>query len=68
MNLSPTVRSLLGVAAAVVAFLAASDPFGLPPWAQGVVAVASVAFAAAGIVPPQVGGTQQGVIDPSVKP
>ena len=66
MNLNPTVRWLLGAVAAVVGFLAASDPFGLPPWAQGVIATASVLFGALGIVPPQVGGTQQGVVNPSV--
>ena len=66
MNLSPTLRWLLGGVAAVVAALAAYDPFGLPSWAQGVIGLLSVLFAALGIVPPQVGGTQQGVVNPSV--
>jgi hypothetical protein len=66
VNLNPTVRWILGGLAAVVGFLAAFDPFGLPPWAQGVIACLSVLFGALGIVPPQVGGTQQGVVNPSV--
>jgi hypothetical protein len=49
MNLNPTVRWLLGGAAAVVGYLAASDPFGLPPAVQGGIAVLSVLFAALGI-------------------
>lgn len=53
MNLNPTVRWLLGGAAAVVGYLAASDPFGLPPAVQGGIAVLSVLFAALGITPPQ---------------
>lgn len=66
MNLSPTLRWLLGGVAAVVAFLAAFDPFGMSHTAQGIVACAAVLFAALGIVPPQVGGTQSGVVNPSV--
>ena len=67
MVLSPTLRWLLGGLAAVVAFLAATDPIGLPAWAQGAIVVASVLFAALGIVPPAVGGTQKGVVSPTVK-
>ena len=66
MNLSPTLRWLLGGVAAVVVALSAYDPFGLPQWAQGVLSLTAVLFAALGIVPPQVGGTQQGVVNPSI--
>lgn len=66
MNLSPTVRWLLGGVAAVVAYLAASDPFGFSDEVQGIVACLAVLFGSLGIVPPQVGGTQQGVVNPSI--
>lgn len=66
MNLSPTVRWLLGGVGAVVAFLAAYDPFGLPAWAQGVIACLFVLLGSLGLIPPQVGGTQQGVMSPSI--
>lgn len=67
MTLNPTVRWLLGGVAAVVGFLAAFDPFGLSHTAQGIVACASVLFAALGIVPPQAGGTQKGVVAPRLR-
>ena len=66
MNLSPSLRAVLTGAAAVVTFLAASDPFGLPPIVQGVIAVLAVLFGALGLVPPQTGGTQRGVVSPSL--
>lgn len=74
MNLSPTLRWLLGgVATAVTALggLIASDEVlasALPRWVGVVIAVLSAVFAFLNVVPPQVGGTQQGVVNPSVVP
>lgn len=66
--LSPKVRSTLTVVATVVAavggFLVTLD--GIPDWIGVVVAGLGAVFAALGIVPPQVGGTQKGVVSPDV--
>lgn len=68
MNISPGVRSILTAIAAAVAaaggVLVHAD--GIPDWVGVVVAVLGAVFAALGIVPPAVGGTQQGVTNPTV--
>jgi hypothetical protein len=70
MQLSPTVRWLLtGVAAGVTAFgglIASGVLLDLPSWVGVLVAVLGAVFSGLGLVPPQVGGTQQGVVNPSV--
>jgi hypothetical protein len=70
MNLSPTVRWLLGGVAAGVsalgALLAAGTIADAPEWLGVVVAVGGATLAALGIVPPQTGGTQQGVVNPGL--
>lgn len=67
MELSPTVRTALTVLAAMLAALAVSLPtLGAPVWVAVIIGVATTGLAALGIVPPQVGGTQTGVVNPSV--
>ena len=70
MNLNPTLRWLLtGLAAAVTALgglIAAGTITDLPSWVGVVVSVLSATLAALNIVPPQTGGTQQGVVNPAV--
>lgn len=65
MNLNPMVRWLLaglaGAATAAVSILAD----GFQPLDALLILVAL--FGALGIVPPQVGGTQEGVVNPSLK-
>jgi hypothetical protein len=71
MNLSPTARTLLTAVASGVAalggLLAAGTIGDAPEWLGVAVAVLGAVFAALGVVPPQVGGTQEGVVNPSVK-
>lgn len=67
MELSPTVRTALTVLSAMLAALAVALPtLGAPVWVAVIVGVVTTGLAALGIVPPQVGGTQQGVVNPSV--
>lgn len=70
MNLSPTVRTILTVLSAAVTTLggliAAGEVTDLPSWVGIVVAVLSGMFGALNIVPPQTGGTQQGLASPSI--
>jgi hypothetical protein len=68
MNLSPTARWVLGGVAAGVAAFGALLPTlsGVPDWVGVAVAVLAAVFGALGIIPPQVGGTQQGVANPSI--
>ena len=65
MNLNPTARWLLagafGAATAAVSILAD----GFQP--LDVLLILVALGGALGLVPPQVGGTQQGVVNPSVK-
>jgi hypothetical protein len=69
MSLSPTLRWLLGGLAASVAAFGALLPTltGVPTWVGVAGAVLGAMFAALNIVPPGVGGTQQGVVSPSLK-
>ena len=53
---------MLTFVAAVAGYLAATDPIGLPTWAQGVAAVLAVGFAAVGIIPPQMIETDHGSV------
>jgi hypothetical protein len=67
MALSPTVRTILTVIAAIVAALAVAIPtLGAPVWVGVLLGVVTTGLAALGIVPPQTGGTQQGVASPTV--
>jgi hypothetical protein len=70
LNLSPTVRWLLtGLAAGVTALgglVAAGTITDLPEWVGIAVAILGAVFSALGLVPPQTGGTQQGVVQPSI--
>ena len=67
MQFSPTARAVLTVLAAMLAALAVSLPtLGAPVWVAVAVGVVTTGLAALGIVPPQVGGTQEGVVNPSV--
>jgi hypothetical protein len=68
MQLSPKVRSVLTVVAALLAVAAVVLPAvtGVPVAVGAVVAALLTALAGLGIVPPQVGGTQLGVANPSV--
>jgi hypothetical protein len=68
VNLSPTARWLLtGLAAGVSAFGALIPTLsGVPTWVGVLVAVLGATFAGLGIVAPSVGGTQQGVVNPSL--
>jgi hypothetical protein len=68
VNLSPTARWLLtGLAAGVSAFGALIPTLsGVPTWVGVAVAVLGATFAGLGIVAPGVGGTQQGVVNPSL--
>lgn len=64
MNLSPVVRTLLAaiVAAATAALTLTADGVSL----QDGIIILLAGIGAFGIVPPQVGGTQQGVVNPSL--
>lgn len=68
MQLSPKVRSILTVVATVLAVAAAVIPTvtGVPVVVGAIIAAVLTALAGFGIVPPQVGGTQVGVANPSV--
>jgi hypothetical protein len=70
VNLSPTVRWVLtGLAAGVTALgglVAAGTITDLPEWVGITVAILGAIFSALGLVPPQTGGTQQGVVQPSI--
>lgn len=71
MQLSPTLRWLLGgLSAAITTFggLVAADQIlasSLPAWVGVALSVAGAVLAFL-LVPPQVGGTQQGIVNPSV--
>lgn len=68
--MSPAVRHVLSAVAAGVsavgALIAAGTITDAPEWLGVAVAVSGAMFAALGIVPGQVGGTQQGIVNPSV--
>jgi hypothetical protein len=67
MNLSPNVRALLTALVAALAVVAVALPtLGAPVWVGIVLGALSAGFGALGIVPPQVGGTQAGVVNPTV--
>jgi hypothetical protein len=68
MQLSPKVRSVLTVIATILAVIAAVLPAvtGVPVVVGAVIAAVLTALAGFGIVPPQVGGVQVGVVDPSI--
>jgi hypothetical protein len=69
-RLSPAVRNVLTVIATIVtavgALLASGTIADVPEWVGVGITVLGTIFAALGIVPSQVGGTQQGVVNPSV--
>lgn len=61
------VRTILTAVAAVLgAVVVALPTLGAPVWIAAVIGVVLVACAAVGIVPPQVGGQQAGVVNPSI--
>lgn len=68
MNLSPAARAVLtAVLAGLTAFGAVLPTLSnVPTWVGVLIAVVSASFGALGIIPPQVGGTQQGVTNPSL--
>ena len=67
MNLSPAVRTALTALVAALGVLAVALPtLGAPLWVGVIIGALTAACAALGIVPPQVGGTQQGVVSPTV--
>lgn len=71
MNLSPTARTALTVVstavAAVGALLASGSLADAPEWVGVAITVLGTVFAGLGIVPSQVGGTQQGIVNPTVR-
>ena len=70
VSLSPTVRWLLtALSAGVTTFgglIAAGQITDLPAWVGIVLAVLSSVLGVLNVVPPQVGGTQQGLASPSI--
>jgi threonine/homoserine efflux transporter RhtA len=70
VNLNPTVRWLLTALSAGVTTLggliAAGEITNLPEWVGITVAVVSSVLGVLTVVPPQSGGTQQGVLSPSL--
>lgn len=67
MNFSPTVRTVLIVVAVVAGTLTGvGAALGVPAVVISIAGALTAALAGLGIVPPQVGGTQQGVVNPSV--
>jgi hypothetical protein len=68
MQLSPTVRWLLTGLFGGLTVLATQLPAltGLPEWVGPALAALTAVGAALGLIPPQTGGTQQGVVNPSV--
>lgn len=67
MVLSPTARTLLTALVAALAVIAVALPtLGAPLWVGVIVGALSAFFGALGIVPPQVGGQQVGLTNPSV--
>jgi hypothetical protein len=67
MNLNPTVRTILTALVAALAVVAVALPtLGAPLWVGIIIGAVVAACAAIGIVPPQVGGTQQGLVNPSL--
>jgi hypothetical protein len=68
MQFSPTVRWLLTGLFAGLTVLATQLPSltGLPEWVGPALAALTAVGAALGLIPPQTGGTQQGVVNPSV--
>jgi hypothetical protein len=68
MQFSPTVRWLLTGLFAGLTVLATQLPSltGLPEWVGPALAALTAVGAALGLIPPQTGGTQQGVVSPAV--
>lgn len=67
MNLNPTVRAVLTALVAGLAVVAVALPtLGAPLWVGIVIGAVVAACGALGIVPPQTGGTQQGLVSPSL--
>lgn len=71
MNLRPAVRTVLTIVATAVAavgsLLASGSIADVPEWVGVAVTVVGTIFAGIGIVPFQVGGTQKGVVNPTIK-
>lgn len=69
MEFSPTARHWLTVAATLVAAVATvlATEDSIPEWVGVVLACLSTIFAGLGIVPGQVGGTQTGIVNPSLE-
>ena len=67
LNLSPTVRSILTIVGVVLAtVIPVLATAGVPLVVTAVLGAVVAAFGYLGLVPPQVGGTQQGVVSPTV--
>lgn len=67
MNLSPTWRSILTAVVASLAVVAVALPtLGAPLWVGVLIGAVTAGAGALGIVPPQTGGTQHGLVSPSV--
>lgn len=67
MQFSPATRAILTAVVAMLAALAVTLPtLGAPVWVGVIVGVLNAGFGALGILPPQTGGTQVGVVSPTV--
>jgi hypothetical protein len=67
LNLSPTVRSGLTIVGVVLAFvIPVLATAGVPVIVLGLGGAIVAAFGYLGLIPPQTGGTQQGVVAPTV--
>lgn len=67
MNLSPTARAVLTALLVALGSVAVALPtLGAPLWVGVVIGALTAAGASLGLVPPQVGGTQVGLANPTV--
>lgn len=67
MQLSPTVRAVLTVVGIFVGALAVILPtLGLPVWIGAILGAVTATLGYLGIVPPQVGGQQVGIANPTI--
>lgn len=67
LNLSPTLRTILGVLGVfLVTLIPAGATIGIPVAVLTVLGCVAATLGYFGFIPPQVGGTQQGVVSPTL--